>query len=102
MIDIVSVMNRPGQGRFANAFLQESLTTNYRVASVSSKNSPMTALGKVQKFVMCLVSNGHVMVNATVHHHESHFCLTPQTIGDAEMDDWLIKYTREECIDFPR
>jgi len=39
------------------------------------------------------------MVNATMHHHDPHFYLTPQTIGDAKMDDWLVKYTREDGID---
>jgi hypothetical protein len=58
--------------------------------------------GKAPLFVTSLVSNGRAMVNATVHHHDPHFYLTPQTIGDAKMDDWLIKYTREEGIDLPQ
>ncbi|WGS21108.1 hypothetical protein [Bradyrhizobium sp. ISRA463] len=58
--------------------------------------------GKAPLFVTSLVCNGRVMVNATVHHHDTHFYLTPQTIGDATMDDWLIKYTREEGIDLPQ
>jgi hypothetical protein len=58
--------------------------------------------GKAPLFVTSLVSNGRAMVNATVHHHDPHFYLTPQTIGDARMDDWLIKYTREEGIDLPQ
>lgn len=58
--------------------------------------------GDAPLFVTSLVSNGRVMVNAIGLHHDPNIYLTPQTIGDAKMDDWLIKYTRDGSIDLPQ
>lgn len=58
--------------------------------------------GGTPLFVTTLVVDGQVMVNETSHHHNSNIYLTPQSIGDAKMDDWLIKYMKGDGIDLPQ
>ena len=42
-------------------------------------------------FVTTLVVDGKVKVDISHHHDDPNFYLSPEAIGDAHMDDWLLK-----------
>lgn len=52
--------------------------------------------------VTTLVLDGQIKVNYSAVHGDPDIYLNPTVIGDAKMDDWLLKYTNERGIDLPR
>ncbi|MER8995576.1 hypothetical protein [Mesorhizobium sp. M0678] len=53
-------------------------------------------------FVTTLVVDGKVRVDVSNHHDDPNFYLSPEVIGDAHMDDWLLKYRDGDALDLPR
>lgn len=52
-------------------------------------------------YVVTPVKDGKVMVNATGQIGDRDIYLNGRQMGDAVMDDWLLKYTTDEGIDLP-
>lgn len=53
-------------------------------------------------FVTTLVVDGKVRVDMSGRHNDSNIYLTPEAIGNAHMDDWLLKYRVGDSFDLPQ
>lgn len=62
----------------------------------------LAGAGEAPLCVTTLVVDGRIMVNGTGQHGDPNVYLTPDQIGDAQMDDWLIEYKVGNAIDLPR
>lgn len=62
----------------------------------------LTGAGPSPLFVTTIVVEGQTRINATARHGDPDIYLTPGQIGDARMDDWITKYTRDGAFDLPQ
>lgn len=62
----------------------------------------LTGAGPSPLFVTTIVFEGQTRINATARHGDPDIYLTPGQIGDARMDDWITKYTRDGAFDLPQ
>ncbi|RWE16967.1 MAG: hypothetical protein EOS76_19650 [Mesorhizobium sp.] len=53
-------------------------------------------------FVTSIVINGKVRVDVSGHHGDPNFYLIPEVVGDAHMDDWLLKYREGNALNLSR
>jgi hypothetical protein len=53
-------------------------------------------------FVTTLVVDGKVKIDMSRHKDDPNFYLSPEAIGDAHMDDWLLKYRDGDALDLPK
>lgn len=61
-----------------------------------------TGAGATPLSVTTIVIDGKPMINDVGHHGDPNIYLTPAQIGDARMDDWIIKYNTGGAFDLPQ
>lgn len=62
----------------------------------------LTGAGPSPLSVTTIVVDGRPVINSAGHHDDPNIYLNPVQIGDAHMDDWIIKYRRGDAFDLPQ